>query len=310
MTLALGRILLGIGLAGILMGGLKALSEWFPQARFASVAGLLTGIGALGGLLSTSPMAWLNEQVGWRAVFIGGALLTALSLTYILVGTRNRPPDAPPLSPQHAENHLRAIFGSVSFWRIAAPVVWIGGVGTAFRGLWGGPYLNDIYGLSDIATGNLLLLMGIGSIASAILLGWLTDRYGAVRIVVICSLILITCQLILAGQPSLWLISAVYLVMGLAGGFAVALLAQARHIFPSHMCGQAFAMLNMTAFAGAFLLQWWIGEIVAYFPAAVVGHSLPQAYTGVFIISAVGSVIALMCYLPLLRSQQQQQNIA
>ena len=45
-ALALGRILLGIGLAGILMGGLKALSEWFPQERFASVAGLLSGIGA------------------------------------------------------------------------------------------------------------------------------------------------------------------------------------------------------------------------------------------------------------------------
>ena len=135
--------------------------------------------------------------------------------------------DAPLQSPQLAENHLRDIFGSVSFWRIAAPVVWIGGVGTAFRGLWGGPYLYDIYGLSDTATGNLLLLMGIGSIASAILLGWLTDRHGAVRIVVICSLILLACQLILASQPSLWLVTAVYLLMGLAGGFAVALLAQA-----------------------------------------------------------------------------------
>ena len=81
------------------------------------------------------------------------------------------------------------------------------------------------------------------------------------------------------------------------------------HIFPAYMRGQAFAMLNMTAFAGTFLLQWWIGEIVAFFPVAVVGHSLPQAYTVVFIISAVGSVIALLCYLPLLWSQQTQQHI-
>jgi predicted MFS family arabinose efflux permease len=308
-VLALGRILLGIGLAGILMGGIKALSEWFPQARFASITGLLTGIGSLGGLVSTSPMAWLNEQVGWRSVFIGGALLTALSLTYILIGTCDRPLDTPPQSPKDAENHLRDIFGSISFWRIAAPVIWVGGVGTAFRALWAGPYLYDIYALPAIATGNLLLLMGIGGIAGSILLGWLVDRFGAVRVVVTCTLILIACQILLASQSSLLIVAFVYLLMGFAGSFPVALLAQARHIFPAHMRGQAFSMLNMTAFAGTFLLQWWMGEIVAFFPATVVGHSSPQAYTVVLSITAAGSVLALFCYLPLLWSQRKQQKI-
>ena len=41
--LALGRALIGIGMAGILMGSLKVFSQWFPLERFATVSGLLVG---------------------------------------------------------------------------------------------------------------------------------------------------------------------------------------------------------------------------------------------------------------------------
>ncbi len=304
LTLALGRALLGIGLAGILMGGLKALSQWFPQERFASVTGLLSGVGALGGLVATTPMAWLNEQIGWRAVFLGGALLIALSILLIVLCTRNRPADAPPAPARQIENNLPAILTSGTYWRIAAPLAWMGGLGTAFRGLWAGPYLFDIYNLSDIETGNLLLLMGIGGIAGSLLLGWMADRMGAGRIMVISSLILIVCQALLASRPPLLLVALVYPLMGVAGSFAVVLLAQARKIFPAHMTGQAFTMLNMIAFSGVFVLQWWIGEIVALFPAATVGHSMPQAYSVVLAGTAVVSLLTLLGYLPIMRQQK------
>ncbi len=309
-TLALGRALLGIGMAGILMGGLKAFSQWFPQDRFASVAGLLTGVGSLGALVATTPLAWLNDQIGWRAVFIGGALLIALSAIFILFGTRNSPEDAPPTSIKRTENNLPAILSSMDFWRIAAPVAWLGGMVAAFRGLWAGPYLFDIYYLSEIETGNLLLLMGIGSTAGSILMGWLTDRVGAARVVITCSLILIACQLILASQPPLLIVAPVYLLFGLGGSFGVALLSQARNIFPAHMTGQAFSMVNMMGFVGVFLLQWWIGEIVALFPATVVGRSMPQAYSVVLVSTAAVSLLTLLCYLPLIRSRQRAEQKA
>ena len=76
--LALGRALIGMGMAGILMGSLKIFSQWFPAHRFATMSGLLVGIGALGALAAATPLAWLNDAIGWRAVFGLGAAMTCL----------------------------------------------------------------------------------------------------------------------------------------------------------------------------------------------------------------------------------------
>jgi nitrate/nitrite transporter NarK len=305
LTLALGRALLGIGMAGILMGGLKAFSHWYPVERFATVSGLLIGIGSLGGLIAATPLAWMNQMIGWRAVFVGGALVTALSALFILLGTRNAPADAPPLSHNRAQTHLGEIFRSLTFWRLALPAAWMAGFLVAFRGLWAGPYLFDIYNLAEIETGNLLLIMGIGASVGPMLSGWLSDRLGIARTALVNALILVASQALLILQPTLLVVVILYLLLGVSGGFGVILLTQARKLFPSHMTGQALSLVNLMGFAGTFLLQWWMGEIVAIFPGEVAGHYLPQAYTLALGITTAGSVLTLLWYLPLIRPQRE-----
>ena len=56
-------------MAGVLMGSLKIFSQWFPAHRFATVSGMLVGIGSLGALFAATPMAWLNSAFGWRCRF-------------------------------------------------------------------------------------------------------------------------------------------------------------------------------------------------------------------------------------------------
>jgi nitrate/nitrite transporter NarK len=303
LTLALGRALLGIGMAGILMGALKAFSRWYPQERFATASGLLIGIGSLGGLIAATPLAWMNHLIGWRAVFVGGALLTALGALFIVLGTRNAPTDAPPISAERAENNLGEILRSLTFWRLALPSAWIAGGFIAFRGLWAGPYLFDSYQLTELVTGNLLLILGIGASAGPILSGWLSDRWGIARVILLNAALLIASQAILALRPSLILVTIFYLLFGLSSGFGVVLLSQTRKLFPPHMTGQALSLVNLMGFAGTFLLQWWMGEIIAFFPSAVTGQYLPQAYTLALAIAAVGSVLTLLWYLPLVRPQ-------
>jgi MFS family permease len=47
-SLTLGRALLGLGFAAVLMGALKAFGTWFPDHRFATASSLLVGIGTSG----------------------------------------------------------------------------------------------------------------------------------------------------------------------------------------------------------------------------------------------------------------------
>ena len=70
----LGRVLLGVGMSANIVGSLTLYVSWFKPSEFATVAGLTFAMGALGGLLATSPMHALVAGFGWRMAFIVLAL--------------------------------------------------------------------------------------------------------------------------------------------------------------------------------------------------------------------------------------------
>ena len=132
--LALGRALIGVGMAGILMGSLKMFSQWFPVNRFATASGLLIGIGSLGALLAATPLAWLNNALGWRAVFVGGAAATAAIAGAIMLWTDNTPPGVDWPRGGTSLRGTGEVFSDARFWRIAPlTFFWLGRC-WAFRG--------------------------------------------------------------------------------------------------------------------------------------------------------------------------------
>ena len=50
-----------------------------------------------------------------------------------------------------------------------------------FFGLWGVPYLTQVYGLPRVATSNVLMLTAVGFLISAPLSGWVSDRWLGLR---------------------------------------------------------------------------------------------------------------------------------
>ncbi|WP_278358987.1 MFS transporter, partial [Thermus thermophilus] len=89
-VLALGRALIGVGMAAALMGSMRAFSLWFPR-NYATVSTLLVGLGATGGLMAATPLALLKEALGWRGVFLLGAFVVALVALALYLGVRNTP---------------------------------------------------------------------------------------------------------------------------------------------------------------------------------------------------------------------------
>jgi MFS family permease len=178
----------------------------------------------------------------------------------------------------------------------------------AFQGLWAGPYLNDVYGLDAIARGNVLFLLSLGVTLGFLSSGWLSDRFGLARVVSMGTALFIGAQVVLALRPPLPAVMAASLAFGLFGGFSIMLLAQPRLVFPLTITGQATTATNLFGIGGTFLLQWWIGVVVNLFPVDGAGHYPPIAYSTALALTAGGTLLALLWYLPLTRTAKTEST--
>ncbi|MFN8484108.1 MAG: MFS transporter [Anaerolineae bacterium] len=301
---ALGRALIGVGMAGILMGALRAFSMWFPPRRFATISGVFVGLGATGALLATRPLALLSTSVGWRSVFILGALVTAAVAAAIMLWARNAPPGVD-WRGGGAAGSLRTVLVDRRFWRIAPLIFFMSGALYAFQGLWAGPYLFDAIGLGKMEGSDILLLLAVGAIVGFLTSGWLSDRFGLGRIVVTSAAILVADQLVLISRPPLPVVSVAFVIYGLTAAPHIMLIAQARGLFPQALAGRAMSATNLFAIGGSFILQWWMGAIIGLFPSDAAGRYPPTAYGAALLFLAVGIMATLVWYLPVARRALQ-----
>lgn len=302
--LLLGRALIGLGTAGILMGTFMSFSGWFNTRQLASVFSLLVGLGAFGGIGAATPLALLNEAVGWRNVFAGGAgVFLASSLAIYIWGQ-----DAP-RAPQHHEQptgRFVDIFHNPIFWRIGLLNFTMASALFAFQGLWAGPYLVDGMGLNSVQTGNILTALALGAITGFFACGNVARHAGIAVSYATAAAGLSVALVIISLFPSsapLWLLALVFYVYGIGGAFSLLSLSEVRRVFPMHMTGRAATAINLFGFGGSALVQWGVGVFVSsFFALNDAGRYPGEAYRSAFAIMAVLNTAALLFYMPRLRA--------
>lgn len=302
--LALGRALIGLGMAGVLMGALKAFSTVFAAERFAQVSSIFVGLGSLGALAAATPLTLLNSAFGWRTVFAGGA---AVILASALLVARFGHSPAITTAKEKDKGGFSALFHRLDFWRIALLNFAVGGTLFTYQALWAGPFLSDVRGLDEVAVGNLLLLMGLGVMAGYFLMGRLSGRVGVPVTLVLGATVLTLVQVALALTSPTWphLVLAILLVsFGIAGAFNVLTFAHVRFIFPLSMTGRAITAMNIFGIGGSALLQWSLGVVIGLYPLVDGGRHPPEAYRISFLLTAGLTALACTLYLPLVRRPQ------
>lgn len=311
-ALALGRALIGLGMAGVLMGALKAFASWFPPSAFATVSSLFVGVGSLGALAAATPLAWLAGSVGWRAVFGWGALVVLLAAVGIATLVRE-PPAREPVARATRRGGLRVgqaasvggfaeVFGNDAFWRLALLTLAVTGGLFAWQGLWAGPFLTQRLGLDALAAGNVLLALGLGVTAGFMGSGLVATRIGVARTVALGAALFLSTLLVWLLATPAWPVPALQLLaatMGVTGASNVLSYALARDAFP-HMPGRAVTAVNLFGIGGGALLQWGLGAVVGAFPS-VDGVHPPEAFQSALGVTALLVLVALVRYAPLTR---------
>ena len=298
-TLLLGRALIGAGVAAALMAGLKALVLWFPKERLALANGCYIMLGALGAVTATAPAEVLMHWLGWRGLFAALAAATlAISIALWLFAPRDPVPEMP---SGDARPRLRDIYLDVRFWRLAPLSACCIGTAFALQGLWAGPWLTDVAGLSRAAVVNGLFLMALGLCAGALSLGVVTDRlrrrgWRPRDMLAIVAAISMLAQLALALRlpvPP----KVLWTLLGGVGSATVLSYAAIGEAFPKSLAGRANGALNLLHIGTAFLVQAGIGIVVDRWPADAEGHHPVFAYAAAFGLNLMVQALALAWFL-------------
>jgi len=300
--LTVARALMGVGCSAVFMGLLVTCSRWISPARFGTASSFFAAIGGLGVLLATTPFVALQTAVGWRGAFLIIGLVTGVTALSIWLWVKDAPPEHP-LHDQPREslkNVLRGV-GEVMSNRQLPYILAIAFTGyssvISVLGLWGGPYLDAVFGLTGIARGNVLFAMAACMISGNALFGLLDhairDRK---RLMLVAGFLNATVFMTLAAVPglALWQVTVLLMVLALANGYAALNYAQVRLLFPEHMIGRALTAVNLFVFLGAAFMQTASGFLVH--GLSNLGATPGIAYRAVFGMLAGLLVIALLTY--------------
>jgi len=279
--LAVGRAMIGLGMAGVLMGALKAFAAWFAPRRFATMSGVFVGLGSLGALGATTPLAALADGIGWRGVFVAAGVITATVAGLLTVVVRAAPsaaaapggPRTPPGAGASAGKPavtFRAIYASREFWRLALLQFAMAGALYGHQGLWGGPFLVRGLGLEIGVAARLLLVLGLAATLGFLIAGPAAGRLGLRRAMGGGALLTLAAVVALAVAPpstSVAALAVVWAAFGLGAGLQVLGYDGARSLFPA-AAGRAVTAINVFGIAGSALMQMGLGWVVAAAAAA------------------------------------------
>ncbi|PKM88903.1 MAG: MFS transporter [Firmicutes bacterium HGW-Firmicutes-12] len=308
------RFLVGLGVAFMYVPALRILADWFRKNEYSTYSSILVAIGNVGALAASAPLAALIVAITWRntMMIIGVITIIIAALLYIFI--RNKPVDiggasmpeieqiplvcSPPISIPAA---FKVLFRKYNFWTIIVLYfIWIGTL-MAFQGLWAGPYLMNVFNLSQGEAGNILMLIAVGAIVGLPIFGIIADRVMKSKKKVIMigfiSYVLVWIPFVFfTDSMSLNLVRILMFLFGFFGYCQIIVWANVKENVDLVMLGTASGIINFFGFTGGAVYQQLMGVIIAKAPVTnnLIGVA---SFKAAFLFCFISLLIAFAFYI-------------
>lgn len=240
-------LLVGLGIALVYTPSIACVQPWFNKRRGLASGIASSGIGA-GTLILPVVVSYLLTEINWREALqtmSAGVLLIGLTAGFLLKRAPNLNGNSSGQLPGLA---LSAALTTPSFkWLymgtlLGAPVMFVpfAHISAAARDA----------GVPDAQAVGLVGLIGIGSLVGRFAIGWLADRMGRIKTLMLMQGLMGLSYLVWAGAQDRWVFAAFALWFGLSYGSIVSLLPA---ICMDLFGGRAVSAIIGTLYTGAAL---------------------------------------------------------
>jgi MFS family permease len=266
-----GRLFVGFGSAFAFVGALKLTSIWLPPQFFASVTGVIAGLGTVGAMVGDNVLGKLVQLEGWRmTTFLSAAVGIGLAVVLFLIvrDSADPHPDVSAVPPLSYRDVFRSLFHSLKrsqFWMNGVIGALLYLAMSTFADLWGIPYMRQAHHLSATAANLTVSFTYLGFTVGAPLMGIISDRLKLRRpILMVGALVaagLITVVLY-SSNLSIWLLDVLLFLFGMFAGAQGVVFAVGREVADKSIAGSAVALTNMFVMLGGVIFQPLIGKML------------------------------------------------
>ncbi len=312
-TALISRAVVGFGLSAIFVSVMCIIMELFRPVELARVSGLLMAVGGAGWFLATTPLAILSHRFGWRMSIISVGIISVIItfITWKIVKNTSRKRDTGDFagsaekvvfSKRNALKDLKIILKNSSFWSIAVWFIMRGGALFGFFGLWAGPYLTDVYKLSDAVAGSVLSMVALAIVLISPIIGYISDKTLGSRkkVLVWTSVLNVLCWLVMVVFFQNMYIPVLYVIFFIMGitisSVGTIAIVTSKELFHHEIAGTAMGATNIFPFIGAVIFQPFMGYILDKGGKIAGGYAL-DSYKILLWILLITSVIALISIL-------------
>jgi len=315
----LARVVIGLGASVIFIATLRFCANWYQPGEFATMSGLTVAIAGLGGILATTPLAVTVTSLGLRRTLVGLAVVGLVIAVVVWVLARDTPadagldavegvPDSRTLTLRAVAANVRTVFAERETWLAGVGLFVSLGLNMTVIGLWGLPYVANVYDLSVTAASTLTLLGSLGMLVGAPTVGRFSDRLGRRTGLMVAGAAVYTLAfavLAIVGRPPLPIVGLCFFTVSfLSGSYALGYtVVKNRH--GAGASGVATGAVNALGFTGAAVFPTLMGLILdAYWTGATVGGARVYTMLGyrvMFGLAALSGLVSLGCVLSLHR---------
>lgn len=275
-----GRVMQGFGSAFAFVGAMFLAKIWFPGHQLALLSGLTTALGMVGATLGNAGIARVVHELGWRSTWSDAGIFGILLAVGLFLLIPRLPPWEKERRAREKEtygiglevllNRLRVVFLNWQIWITGFVACALYLPLAVFGALWGDECVRAMTGCSINQASMAVSMLYLGWLVGGPVVGHLSDHFHTRKIPLIVSSILTTvflCLLLFLPVRTLWAVSMLIFLMGLASSMQVVCFVVGLEVAPEHAGGTALAGINMITMllgglfqpVAGYLLDWSSG---------------------------------------------------